>query len=288
MIPMSSEGSAPTKSSSLARGGSPHFLSVARFELLRQLRRRRLLILLIIAAILLVLLIVVIQVFGSATSSAYAYASSFASSVTILAALAATFFGADTLVGEFEHRTGFLLFPQPVTRTAIFLGKLTAAVALTTVTLAVYYGVVAAATEIVKGSVPIELGYSFLLAALYSTAALGVAFFLSSALRSTTMASVLTFATLFFILTIVSSILSIAKVRPDGNLAFAGGTISNILAGPYPQAYPGDTDVPIGPGGDRFRSYSPAVPISILVMVVWAIAGLGLAWFLYRRREMKG
>jgi ABC-2 type transport system permease protein len=284
---MSSEASPPTKVSS-GRRGTPHFLSVARFELLRQLRRRRLLILLIIAALLLVLLIVVIQVFGSASSSAYDYASLFAGSVTILAALAATFFGADALVGEFEHRTGYLLLPQPVTRTAIFLGKLTSAVALTTVTLVVYYGVVAAATQIVKGTVPIELGYSFLLAALYSTAAIGVAFFLSSALRSTTMASVLTFATLFFILTILSSVLSIAKVRPDGNLAFAGGTISNILAGPYPGAYPGDRDVPIGPGGGQLRNFSPAVPISILVMAIWAVVGLGLAWFLYQRREMKG
>lgn len=287
MIRMVAEASPPTKSPSGGRRGTPHFLSVARFELLRQLRRRRLLILLIIAAVLLVLLIVVIQVFGSASSSAYAYAHSFSMSVTILAALAATFFGADSLVGEFEHRTGYFLFPQPVTRTSIFLGKLVAAVSLTTVTLGAYYGVVAAATGIVKGSVPIELGYSFLLAALYSTAALGLAFFLSGALRGTTMASVLTFATLFFILTIVSSIFSIAKVRPDGNLAFAGETIANILSGPYPQAYPPDTES-IGPGGARFPIPSPAVPISILVMAIWAVVGLGLAWFLYQRREMKG
>jgi ABC-type transport system involved in multi-copper enzyme maturation permease subunit len=261
---------------------------VARFEILRQLRRRRLLILLVIAAILLALLIVAIQVFGSASSSAYAYAFSFGMWVTILAALAATFFGADALVGEFEHRTGFLLFPQPVTRTAIFLGKVLAAVALTTLTLGAYYGVVAVATGVVKGSVPIEIGYSFLLAVLYSTAALGLAFFLSSALRSTTMASVLTFATLFFILTIVSAIFTLASVRPDGDLAFAGGTIQNILAGPYPQGYPGDSVSFGGPGGREFRTYSAGVPISILVMAIWAVVGFGLALFLYQRREMKG
>jgi ABC-type transport system involved in multi-copper enzyme maturation permease subunit len=103
------------------------------------------------------------------------------------------------------------------------------------------------------------------------------------------MASVLTFATLFFILSIVSTILSVASVRPDGNLAFAGGTISNILSGPYPSGYPGDSEVPIGgPGGGRFRFYSPAVPISILVMAIWAVVGFGLALFLYQRREMKG
>jgi ABC-type transport system involved in multi-copper enzyme maturation permease subunit len=271
-----------------SRGGS-HVGSVARFELLRQFRRRRLLVLLIIVAVLLVLFIVVLQIFGSASSDAYAYASRFGGFVTILAALAATFFGADALLGEFEQRTGYLLFPQPVSRTSIFLGKLLAAFALTILTLAAYYVVVAAATGVAKGSVPIEIGYSFLLAVLYSTAALGVAFFLSSALRGTTMASILTFMLLFFVLAIASTILTVASIRPDGNLAFAGGTISNILSGPYPAAYPGDVQVPVGgPGGDRFRIYSPAVPISILVMAIWAAVGFGLAWALYRRREMKG
>jgi ABC-2 type transport system permease protein len=285
---MASEASTATKASSGRRGSGPQFLSVARFELLRQLRRRRLLILLILAALFLVLLIVVIQIYGSASSSAYGYASTFGTWVTILAALAATFFGADALVGEFEQRTGYLLFPQPITRTAIFLGKFVAAFSLTAVTLGAYYGVVAAATGIVKGSVPIEIGYSFLLAVLYSTAALGLAFFLSSALRGTTMASVLTFTILFFVLSVVSAILSVAKVRPDGNLAFAGMAITNILEGPYPGGYPGDTESFGGPGGGRFPNYSPGVPISILVMVGWAVVGIGLAWFLYRRREMKG
>jgi len=262
-------------------------LTVARFELLRQLRRRRLLILLIIAAAVLVLLIVVLQVFGSASGSAYTYASQFGNWVTVLAALAATFFGADALVGEFEHRTGYLLFPQPVTRSSIFLGKLLAGFTLTTVTLTAYYGVFAVATGVVKGSVPIEIAYSFLLAVLYSTAALGVAFLLSSALKGTTMASVLTFALLFFVLAIASTVFTVANARPDGNLSFAGGTISNILSGPYPDAYPVDADVPIGPE-QRFRVYSPAVPISILVMAIWAVVGFALAWALYRRKEMKG
>lgn len=267
--------------------GRAPFLSVARFELLRQLRRRRLFVLLIITAVVVVLFIVVLQVFGSSSSDAYAYASTLVTWVTILAALAATFFGADALVGEFENRTGYLLFPQPVSRTSIFFGKLLAAFALTTVTLAAYYGVVAAATGVVKGSVPIEVGYSFLLAILYSTAALGVAFLLSAALRGITMASVLTFMMLFFVLAIASTILGVAAIRPDGNLAFAGGTISNILAGPYPDAYPPDPEGPVGGPGGGFQSYSPAVPTSILVMAIWAAVGFGLAWALFQRREMK-
>ena len=290
MIPMANETVPRTVPSTRPRShdGEPAFLVVARFELLRQFRRRRFLILLVIAAILVLLLFVVLQVFGFSGGDAYSYASSYGGQVTILAALAATFFGADALVGEFEHHTGYLLFPQPVTRRSIFLGKLLSAFALTSLTLAAYYGIVAIATGVVKGSVPVEIGYSLLLAILYATAALGVAFFLSSALRSTTMSSVLTFAVLFFVLAIVTTIFSVAGVRPDGNLAFAGGTISNILSGPFPEGYPGDTVVPIGPGGQTFRLFSPAVPISIVVMAIWAVVGFGLALLIYQRREMKG
>ena len=269
------------------RSGRPPFLSVTRFELLRHFRRKRLIVLIVIAAILVTLLIVVRQVFGSSSGDAYDYASSFGGFVTILAALAATFFGADAIVGEFENHTGYLIFPQPVTRTSVFLGKLVAAFILMALTMGTYYLVVAAATGIVKGSVPAELGYSFLLAVLYGTAALGVAFFLSSALRGTTMSSILTFAMLFFILPIADTIFSVAHVRPDGSLAFAAGTISNVLTGPYPSAYPGDTTIPIGPGG-TITIYSPAVPISIVVMVAWALVGFVLGWALFRRREMKG
>lgn len=286
---MSSEGSAPPASPASAAHlgrGSPS-LTVARFELLRQIRRRRLLILLAIAAIFVVLLIVVLQVFGSGTGDAYSYASTFGIWVSILAALAATFFGADALVGEFEHRTGYLLFPQPVSRTSIFIGKALAALTLAALVMAAYYGVVVAATGIVKGSVPIEIGYSFLLAILYTAAALGIAFLFSGALRGVTMASVLTFTVLFFILAVVTQILTVAGVRPDGNLAFAEETITNILSGPYPEAYPVDRTETF-PGGGTIRVLVPAVPLSILIMAIWAAVGFGLAWALFRRREMKG
>lgn len=191
-------------------------------------------------------------------------------------------------MGEFEHRTGYLLFPQPVTRTSIFVGKLLAALGLASLTVGTYYAIMAGATLGVKGTLPVEVAYSFLLAILYTTAALGVAFLLSSALKTTTVASVLTFALLFFVLSIVSTILSIASVRPDGNLAFAGQTIANILAGPYPSSYPGDT--PGGRPGGRpgLTQYSPAVGTSIAVMAAWALVSCGVALALYRRREMDG
>jgi len=273
--------------------GMRQALRVTRFELLRQVRRRRIILLLAISGILAAALFAAMRAFGAESSSPYAYASTYIGFVGTLAALAATFFGGDALVSEFEHRTGYLLFPQPVSRTSIFIGKALAALGLAFLTLGAYYTIVAAATVAVTGALPVEFAYSFLLALLYTGAALAVAFLLSGALRSTTMASVLTFALLFFVLTIVTTILSVAGVRPDGNLSFAGQTIGNMLAGPYPDAYPGDSTFGGGPGGGggggfQLTVYSPSVVTSIGVMAAWTLVAFGIALFLYRRREMKG
>jgi len=287
VIPMASVTANPNVVSAHHRSRGLQSLHVARFELLRQLRRRRLVLLLAIAGFVAAALFAVLQFFGPEGGTAYSYASTYASSVTILAALAATFFGADALLGEFEHRTGYVLFPQPVSRTSVFVGKLLAASGLASVTVAAYYAVMAGATWFVMGTVPVEMAYSLLLALLYTTAALGLAFLLSSALKSTTMSSVLTFALLLFVLMIVTTILTVAGVRPEGNLAFAGQTIPNILTGPYPEDYPSDVTVDFGPAAG-FTQYSPAVLPSIAVMAAWAVVCFGLALFLYRRREMKG
>jgi ABC-2 type transport system permease protein len=267
-------------------GSRSQVLQVARFEFLRQLRRRRMVVMVGIAAALPVTLFLVLQYEGVTADTSYGYASTYVTFVTILAALAATLFGADTLVGEFEQKTGYLLFPQPVSRTSVFLGKLLTAFTLSALTITVYYAILAGATQYVAGGLPIELSYSFLLALLYTTAALGVALFLSSALRTTTMASVLTFALLLFVLTILTQVLMFAGIRPDGSLSFAGGTIGDILTGPYPSAYPTDTVIRVM---RRTRTeYVPAVGTSIAIMAAWVVVTVVLALLLFRRREMKG
>ncbi len=268
------------------QAGGSQALRVARFELLRQLRRRRMVIMLAIAAALPVTLFLVREYRGTSGVDSYSYASTYVTFVSILAALAATLFGADVLVGEFEQKTGYLLFIQPVSRTSIFLGKVLTALALSLLTIGVYYAILASATLYVTGGLPVELAYSFLLALLYTSAALGVAFFLSSGLRSTTLAAVLTFALLLFVLSILNSVLTFAGIRPDGNLPFAGAAIGDILAGPYPSAYPVDTT--IGVGRFKITEYVPAVATSVAVMAAWAAVTLILALVVYRRREMKG
>jgi ABC-2 type transport system permease protein len=233
------------------------------------------------------LVFLALRAFGFEEGDVHRYLTNYGNWVAILVALGATFFGGDALAGEFEHRTGYLLFPNPVGRWTIFTGKALAAIGLAALGVGVFYSVMAMASLGVKGSLPLEVAYSLLLAILYTLAAVGVALLLSASLRSTTIATILTFFLFFLLLPIVNFVFTLAQVRPIGILTFAGQTAGNILAGPYPEGYPGDQILPGGPTG-RFVQYSPEVGISVAVMAAWALVAFALALLVFRRREMVG
>ncbi len=278
-----------------APAATGQIMAVTRYELLRHLRRRRLIIMLVLLAILVALPLGLPPLLGVPFSAdPYRFVNSVLgtgagsfSGVHILVILAATFFGGDALLGEFEAKTGYLIFPKPVRRSTLFAGKLFASLALSVGIVSVLYMVGLVAVQIHAGTIPVELFYSWGLALLYTTAALAVAFLLSSSLRSAAAASVLTFFLFFLILRFVDFGLSAGHIRPNGSLTFASEVVSNILSGPYPQAYPNDTQIPTR-GGSTVTSFVAPVDLSIVVMALYAVVASAVAMVIFRRREMKG
>ncbi len=58
----------------------------------------------------------------------------------LLAIIGATLFAGDAIVSEFQGRTGYLLFPNPVKRSVLLAGKFIASVGAMFIVLFVYYG----------------------------------------------------------------------------------------------------------------------------------------------------
>jgi ABC-2 type transport system permease protein len=58
--------------------------------------------------------------------------------VPILSVLSATFFSADAIVSEYESKTGCFLFPNPIRKTAIFVGKVIASALVSVGAIALY------------------------------------------------------------------------------------------------------------------------------------------------------
>ncbi len=96
----------------------------------------------------------------------------FANFVTLLIVVIASLFAGDAIVSEYQQRTGYLLFPNPVKRVTLYSGKLLAAVAMSTLVLGVYYGGAAIISLALTGDLIAETGASFGLALLYTAAAI--------------------------------------------------------------------------------------------------------------------
>jgi len=117
------------------------WLSV-KFESRNHLRRRRFLIV-IVLAILVPFLFYLVNTLGDVDfiNSGSSFALHTLAFLNVLIIICATLFAGDAVSGEFEKKTGLLLFPTPQSRTSIFIGKYLAALLATFIVAALYCAV---------------------------------------------------------------------------------------------------------------------------------------------------
>ncbi|MCG7844694.1 MAG: ABC transporter permease, partial [Methanomassiliicoccales archaeon] len=245
-------------------------ITVAKYDILKHLRSKRLFGLLVIEGLLLGLMFALpILLNVSTTDDPAKYMSSFVGWVDLLLVLGVTMFAGDSIVSEFQNRTGYLLFPNPVKREVIFLGKYLSTLSIVFVMLLSYYGVAAILTLVSTGGGTELWLYSMLFAMCYGVAAAALGFFLSSIFKGSTGALVLTFFTLLMILPLVQGIFMINQTEPTFVLTYASGPISYLMSSPYPT-------------GD----YIPDVGTSLVVIAIYTLVLLVLGLLFFKRREM--
>lgn len=264
---------------------------VTRYDIYKHLRSRRLLGLLIIEILLMALILALPPLLGHEyNKNPDGYLSSFTSANTInlLIVIGATLFAGDAIVSEYQNRTGYLIFPNPVKKSVLFAGKLLASTIIIGGAILIWYGVGMISGVAITGSVTILAFYSLLLALLYSIACIGVGFFLSALMKGATGALVFTFALLFLILPIVDSTVgAVGGVKPEVSLAFAGGTVDYIMKTPYP--IDGNQTLSIGNGQNlTLYTWYPNVANSVIVMIGYGVVLGALTLVLFKRREMVG
>jgi len=258
---------------------------IAKYDILKYLRSRRLLGIAIIE-VLVLLLITYFVATSSQPFTADEVVSQYASFTSILIILGATLFGGDAIVSEYQGRTGYLLFPNPVKKSSILLGKYLSSVAAMTLLLVVFY-IWAIVAGLMIGNGLSTLAFASMgLAVLYGISAMSVAFLISSIMKGSTGALILTFAMFFLVFNIISSMIgSFGGIKPWFMIDFAGSTLSYIMQTPYPVDRIGSVDLGGGQAASVYYFY-PDVLVSIIVMVVYAVVALGLAYFFFKRREM--
>ena len=259
---------------------------VTRYEIFRHLRSNRMIGLVGI----IVLLVVMIMVLPPALGNSYptdpaAFGANFTGIATLLIVIAATLFAGDAIVGEFQQRTGYLLFPNPVKRTTLFFGKWMAALIVTFAVIGLYYAVAAILGFAITGGGTVLLFYSFLLSLLYATATISVAFLISSVMKGGTGALILVFALLFMIMPMVSGIMGVTAVKPNFILTFEGETIASVMETPYPVDSVTHFQVP-GGGNMTIYNYYASISDGVIGMAAYTVVSLVAGVVLFKRREL--
>ena len=239
---------------------------VMKYEFKKYLRSKKIAILIVLMGIVLFLTTAGPYISGGGLSKdPVTLMSSYISVMGLLVILLSTLLVSGTIVSEFEERTALTLFTKPLRKWSIYLGKVFTACAVSFGFVLVYYAFTAAVCLIVTGTIRSSLLVSLGLAFMYIIGTAGLAIMLSSIMKRSSTATLLTFVLLLIILLIISGLLSSSSIDPWFmlDLSGAGASINDCLR---------NTDVQIW-------KY-------VAAMLAWGVVTGAAGYAAFRRREL--
>ncbi|MBN1161686.1 MAG: ABC transporter permease [Dehalococcoidales bacterium] len=258
---------------------------VIQYEFLKHFRRKRLYIVLGIALLVEALVLILIPVLMEQGYPDDAL--SMAALLTAgpgLAVIGAVFFAGDAVAGEFEGKTGFLLFINPVKRVVLWVGKYLAGFLATTILVVFSYIIISIALLAIYQQVPVELLKSFGLCMLYAASVLSVTFLFSAVSKGSMGATVMTLLFIFVVCGILESVL-MATGKPYWFILSTGGDSITAVLTDMSKMF---ESLGIDPSrfGSMLENYKPMdVSLAAVGMVIYLVVGFaGSLWFSNRRQ----
>jgi len=251
------------------------------FELKKHFRMKRMIISFGLAIGLPLIFYIVPRIWASFPDTAEGFATLNLSFVNLLIIISGSLFAGDAVVGEFEEKTGLLLFSTPQRHSTIFIGKYIGALLPTLAVVSIYY--LTTSLEIVgiygTGGLSIELFQSFIISLVYTTSAVSLIFFFSSILKRKITSTLLGFFSLIMILPIIESVLQfLVEVEPWYILTYSAGLITDVFVSVPP--------IGGGPGG-QVGQFSPDFYMGLTIMVLHTLVLFFLSVFIANRRRME-
>ena len=199
-----------------------------------------------------------------------------------LATIGAVFFAGDAIAGEFESKTGYILFTNPVRRITLVTGKYLASCVAVILLIIFGYAIVAISLLVIYGNVPIETAKSFGLCLLFAGSVLSVTFFFSSVSKGAMGATVMTLLFIMVISGIIETVLLMAG-KPYWFLLSTGGDSVAAVYGGYELFTEG---LGISGGMLPFEIETPDIGLTALSMAVYLVVGLVLSIWISGRRQL--
>jgi ABC-type transport system involved in multi-copper enzyme maturation permease subunit len=255
---------------------------VAGYEFLKHIRRKRLYVILGLTLLAELLVLILVPVLGDGYPDNVKVMAAVLSIGPSLATIGAIFFAGDSIAGEFESKTGYILFTNPVGRMTLVIGKYLACYAAVILLVVLGYVIVSISLLVIYGSIPIETLSSFGLCLLYTGSVLSVTFFFSSISKGAMGATVITLVFIFVISGIVDSVLAMTGQPHWFMLSTNGDSIATVYGG-YELFMGG-----FGGGGERipFEFETPDIGLSVLSMVIYLVVGFVLSLWITKRRQL--
>ena len=255
---------------------------VIKYEFLKHIRRRRLYIILGLTFVAeLAVLIGLPALMGGFPDNVMVMAALLTVGPS-LATIGAVFFAGDAIAGEFESKTGYMLFTNPVRRITLVTGKYLASCVAVILLIIFGYAIAAISLLIIYGNIPIEMAKSFGLCLLFGGSVLSVTFFFSSISKGAMGATVMTLLFIMVISGIVETVLLMAG-KPYWFLLSTGGDSVAAVYGGYELFLEG-----IMPHGAilPFAIETPDIGLTALSMAVYLVVGFVLSIWITGRRQL--
>jgi len=264
-----------------------HIGIIAKYNFLNYFRARRFYVMLVIVALVSALFTSLVAYYrppGLTDSDPITfYAGGWGRFISLLVVLSTAFFGGDAISSEFQNRTGYFLVPNPIRRSAIYVGKWLAAVAASAIIIGLFALVMLLnGLYYYPGSVPSEFVQSFAFSLTYLVAALSLAFLFSSLFKSSAISILMNVILLLIVFGIVDAIVpSFAGVEPWFSITYGAGIVSSVLSIPYPE------HVQIIPAGRDFNLtiYNATIPEGLAILAVYFVVCAAVGLWLFEKKE---
>ena len=255
---------------------------VVRYEFLKHIRRRRLYIILGLTFVAELAVLIGLPALMDGYPDNVMVMAALLTVGPSLATIGAIFFAGDAIAGEFESKTGYMLFTNPVRRITLVTGKYLACCVAVILLVLLGYVIVSISLLAIYGNVPIETAKSFGLCLLYVGSVLSVTFFFSSVSKGAMGATVMTLLFIMVISGIVESVLMMAGKPSWFLLSTNGDSIATVYGGYelfLEGIMPHDGMVP-------FEIETPDIGLCALSMVIYLVVGFVLSIWISGRRQL--
>ena len=255
---------------------------VTGYEFLKHIRRRRLYVILGLTFVAELAVLIGLPALMGGYPNDIMVMAAMLSIGAILATIGAVFFAGDAIAGEFESKTGYILFTNPVRRITLVTGKYLASCAAVILLIIFGYAIVSISLLVIYGNVPIETAKSFGLCLLFAGSVLSVTFFFSSVSKGAMGATVMTLLFIMVISGIIETVLLMAG-KPYWFLLSTGGDSVAAVYGGYELFLEG-----IMPNGGMlpFEIETPDIGLTALSMAIYLVVGFLLSIWISKRRQL--